>query len=265
MEILVSQIGHHRKWYINCIRSYYTLLILELKVTISVSYNPPSDAVLGPNEYRAASGPVTVTCTAIGGTGSISYQWSSDCRSCPFQTTISRTITRGAVHSGGNGIHTCTATTAQGVGNASINVTVVGEHAFSLRLSLSNTIACNCIFRCRDTCLPWHTNGLFSNNDLVSLNPMDMKFRLRLFCRSDSMMEDVGKLIGLNGSPIVTHDSSFFNISNPQPGELYVENIANSTNLTDSGQGVYTCRIPLQSGETREINIGIYPSGFRSE
>ena len=79
------------------------------------------------------------------------------------------------------------------------------------------------------------------------------------------MMAGVGKLIGLDGSPIVTHDSSFLNISNPQPGELYVENRVNSTDLTAGGQGVYTCCIPLQSGETREINIGIYPSGFNSK
>ena len=35
--------------------------------------------------------------------------------------------------------------------------------------------------------------------------------------------------------------------------------------LPASEQGVYTCRIPLQSGEIRDINIGIYPIGFNSE
>ena len=110
-----------------------------------------------------------------------------------------------------------------------------------------------------------NSTGSFSNNGLVSLNPMDTKFRLRLFCRSDSMMEGVGKFIGLDGSPIVTHNNSFFEIFNHQPGELGVVNfVANSTDLTASGQGVYTCRIPLQSGETVEMNIGIYPSGFKS-
>ena len=79
------------------------------------------------------------------------------------------------------------------------------------------------------------------------------------------MMAGVGKLIGLDGSPIVTNDSSFFNISNSQPGELYVENRVNSTDLTVCGQGVYTCRIPLQSGKMMEISIGIYPSGFTSK
>ena len=107
-------------------------------------------------------------------------------------------------------------------------------------------------------------SGAFSNNNLVTLTSMDIKFRLQLFCRSDSMMKNVGKLIGLDGSPIVS--SNFFEISNSQPGELSVVNlVSNSTDLTASGQGVYTCRIPLKSGETREINIGIYPSGYSSK
>ena len=106
--------------------------------------------------------------------------------------------------------------------------------------------------------------GSVSNNGLVSLDPMDLIFRLRFFCRSDSIMEDVGRFIGLDESHIV--HSSFFEISNPQPGEISVVNfVANSTNLTASEQGVYTCCIPLQSGETTEINIGIYPSGFASK
>ena len=104
--------------------------ISELYVNISVSYNPPPGVQLDPNEYRAASGPVVVTCTAIGNTGNINYQWSSDCRGCPFQTSTSKKITRPAVNSGDTGTHTCNATTAQSVGSASIKFTVKGEHTF---------------------------------------------------------------------------------------------------------------------------------------
>ena len=113
------------------------LSISELFVTISVFYNPPPGVVLGPNEYRAASGPVTVTCTAIGGTGDVSYQWSSDCKSCPFLTANSMFIKRGAVHSGDNGTHTCNATTTEAVGSASIKFTVKGEYTFHQALGVS--------------------------------------------------------------------------------------------------------------------------------
>ena len=107
--------------------------------------------------------------------------------------------------------------------------------------------------------------GSFPNNSLVSVNATDTQFHFRLFCRSDSMREDVGMFIGLNGNTIDSHNNSFFDISHPNPGELRVVNKSNLTDLPAGEQGVYTCRIPLQSGEMKEIYIGIYPSGFISE
>ena len=77
-------------------------------------------------------------------------------------------------------------------------------------------------------------------------------------------MMDVGELLGLNGTPITS--SSFFDISNSNRGEVDVNNRVGSQDpLTASGQGVYTCRIPLEGGELREINIGIYPTAFNCE
>ena len=94
-----------------------------------MDYDPPDDFTPCPNEYRAASGPVTVTCTATGpGTGSVSCQWASTCRNCTFKSSTSCSIRRGAVHSGDNGTHTCVATRDDGLtGTASIDFSVVGE------------------------------------------------------------------------------------------------------------------------------------------
>ena len=77
------------------------------------------------------------------------------------------------------------------------------------------------------------------------------------------MVENTGTLIGPNGTIITT--GSVFTIAHPLPGDLRVENIPPQNILTASDQGVYTCRIPLQSGETRDIHVGIYPSGFNSK
>ena len=78
------------------------------------------------------------------------------------------------------------------------------------------------------------------------------------------MTPNVGQVIGLAGIPVTS--SSFFAISRPQPGEIRCENTVGSQNaLTASQQGVYTCRIPLQSGEIKEHNVGVYPNGFNSE
>ena len=106
---------------------YLFLLSPGLTVNITVSYLPPPGIALGPNEYRAASGPVNVNCIAVGGSGAVRFQWSSTCRSCPFQSAASQTISRAAVHSGDTGIHTCTAVDGTGnSGNGSITFNIVG-------------------------------------------------------------------------------------------------------------------------------------------
>ena len=107
--------------------------------------------------------------------------------------------------------------------------------------------------------------GAQPNNGLViSRNPGSGQ-RFRFFCRSNSLTRGVGELIGLDESPVTAGSTFEF----PTPyigGELRVENIVGTHSLlTASEQGVYTCRIPLEGGEVREINIGVYPSGFSSE
>ena len=78
------------------------------------------------------------------------------------------------------------------------------------------------------------------------------------------MSGNVGQFIGLDGTPLTSN--SFFDIARRQPGEITMENRVGSKNaLTASQQGVYTCRIPKQSGEMRYIIVGVYPSGFNSE
>ena len=111
-------------------------------------------------------------------------------------------------------------------------------------------------------------SGFLSDNGLVTLVgglQLD-EFSVRFFCISGSLMEEVGELIGLDGFPISS--SSFLFISRVSlPGEL---NIFSGGSLTTqvlgaSQQGVYTCRIPDESGIMVSINVGVYPAGFNSE
>ena len=109
-----------------------TTTLISIDVEISVSYAPPPGFTPGPNEYRAASGPVVVICTAIGGSGSgdYDYVWTSTCSGCVFQTTstgVTSVIYREAVHSGDIGTHTCTASRGGESGSDSIVFNVVGE------------------------------------------------------------------------------------------------------------------------------------------
>ena len=104
-------------------------LLPALDVTITVDYTSPPGSVLGTDEYRAASGPVTVTCNS-GGADNVTYLWSSTCRNCLFDNSTEQNITRAAVHSGDNGTHTCTVimeSNGSVVGSASINFNIVGK------------------------------------------------------------------------------------------------------------------------------------------
>ena len=104
-----------------------------------------------------------------------------------------------------------------------------------------------------------------ANNALVIARASSSSFRLRIFCRSDAIMESsTRQIIGLNGSSIET--TGPFLIERNNPGEITIVNTPPpQPAVTANEQGVYTCRIQLQSGEIRDINIGIYPDGFSSE
>ena len=101
-------------------------------ITVTSRVDPPGFVPGGPFEFRAASGPQDFTCTATGGaeSGSYEYVWTSTCsRGCAFQRTSTGTtsvITRGTLHSGDIGTHTCTASRGGESGSDSITLNVVG-------------------------------------------------------------------------------------------------------------------------------------------
>ena len=109
------------------------------------------------------------------------------------------------------------------------------------------------------------TLGTQPNNSLVISNNAGMGHRIRFLCRSDSLALNVGTLIGLDENTF--SGNNFLVIESPSNGgELIVGNSVGSQDpLPASEQGIYTCQIPLQSGEMVMVNIGIYPIGFNSE
>ena len=84
---------------------------------------------LASTEYRVASGPFTFTCQVQRATtGPLTYQWTSTCPGCPFQTATGASVIRRALRSNDNGTHTCIVFdngTGQ-CGNASIEMNIVG-------------------------------------------------------------------------------------------------------------------------------------------
>ena len=106
--------------------------------------------------------------------------------------------------------------------------------------------------------------GSLPNNGLIIATPTgDSAGRfLRIFCQSDSMMDNVGDIIGLVDTAI---GSGRFVIERPQPGQITMLNSATEEPLPSNEQGVYTCRIPDSTDTMRNINIGIYIAGFNSK
>ena len=103
--------------------------------------------------------------------------------------------------------------------------------------------------------------GSLPNNGLVIAYPTGDRFGrfLRIFCRSDSMVDNVRDIIGLEDTVI---SSDHFEIERPQPGEI---TMITRGLLPSNEQGVYTCRIPDSTDTMRNINIGVYVVGFNSK
>ncbi len=86
------------------------------------------------NDFRAGSGPATLTCQVEGATGTVSYQWTSTCDNC-FATGTSQSVTNGFLRAGlDDGTHTCTATDSNGgeTGSASFVMRIIGMFVTSL-------------------------------------------------------------------------------------------------------------------------------------
>ena len=91
---------------------------------------------------------------------------------------------------------------------------------------------------------------------------------LRFDCVSNSSQSGVGDIIGrdgtmlTNGAPLA--GGSTWMVVNPfsRPGVLCVR----ATGVLTAGdQGIYTCTIPDDSGNTIDLNVGLYPHGFNGE
>ena len=109
------------------------------------------------------------------------------------------------------------------------------------------------------------STGTQPNNGLVISSDVSGGGRIRFLCRSDSLTRNVGNLIGLDGNTFSGNDFLVFQ-SPWSGGELRVGNsVGRQQPLPASEQGIYTCQIPLQSGEMVTVNIGVYPIGFNCE
>ena len=133
-------------------QSIQFLFLLDLAVTIIVTYTPPPDVVdLGPNEYRAAT-TLNLTCVVEGATGTVSYKWMTS-----FNDNDIQSITRNILRPADTRTHTCTATDDDGneTGSGSIDVIVVGKLPYSMVTHM--TFGCRHNLCCHTQYEAWFT------------------------------------------------------------------------------------------------------------
>ena len=110
------------------------------------------------------------------------------------------------------------------------------------------------------------------NNGIVIALDVTSGDRISFQCRSGSMAKGVGQLVDLDGNTFaIGENSGVFSVqqtgsgSNVQPGSVQFHNRVGAETLTATDEGVYTCRIPDETGSDVDVNIGVYQSGFNSK
>ena len=106
--------------------------------------------------------------------------------------------------------------------------------------------------------------GVLPNNGIVIANDVTSGTRIQFQCRSGSTETDVGDIIGLDGNALPIDSSGAgvttggLNVRRASPATVIVRNrVVNEDDLTAAEAGVYTCRIPDESGTMVDVNIGV--------
>ena len=114
--------------------------------------------------------------------------------------------------------------------------------------------------------------GVLPNNGMVIALDVPIGNRISFQCRSGSTETDVGDIIGLDGNALPIDSSGAgvttggLNVRRSSPATVFVRNRAGTEpDLTAAEAGVYTCRIPDETGTMVDVNIGVYVNGFNSK
>lgn len=89
----------------------------------------------------------------------------------------------------------------------------------------------------------------------------------QLYCLSGSNMSVVGEWISPGGRNLAADRSDPFDIifgSSTSPGQLLIETPGANPPIMMTHEGVYTCRIPDEYGQTEQLHIGLYLSASKA-
>ena len=236
---------------------------LVLKVTIDVTYNPPSDFTLpSPPYYRPASS-VTLTCRAHHASGPVYYEWSSTCNSCFASSSTAQTISENILNSNSAGVHTCNVTDGDGnTGENSTEMRLIGK---LVGYTCSNeTITLLLIPPCTGAGIyvddSYYVNRLaVNNNSLIVQKPNYCRYcKIDVFCYSNSTSSSVGYYEFPNNGRVYSDNSYYrYTVSRTNPSGI---RIYSYYRYEPDIWGIFTCELPDSEGNTVETSIGIYSS-----
>ena len=112
--------------------------------------------------------------------------------------------------------------------------------------------------------------GIYSTSDEISIAnnsilEANSGGRLpQLLCLSSSNMSTVGDWISPDGRSLITTQNDPFDVifgDDSNPGQLVIETPLKNPSITTAHEGVYSCAIPNNSGETEYVYVGIYLHG----
>ncbi len=108
------------------------------------------------------------------------------------------------------------------------------------------------------------TGALPNNGIIVALSTRTSSLTFAFHCRSGSRTDtSVRQFIGLDGQPRGSGGGLGVSFP-PHPSAIAVNN-RGRPDLSYGEEGVYTCRMLDENGDTVEANVGIYRNGFNSE
>ena len=259
-------------------------------------YTAPTDAILGENQYRAAS-QLTLSCQATGANGALSYNWTSSCTGgCAVSGTVSgqnvSVSDRGTLFNflrpDDAETYTCDANdTNDNIGSASTDVDIVGKlmYSYSAVILFCRAYVDQSLILCIYSDSQWSINlgigayvqensgepRVLTNNALVTpANPAIAGFHFRLQCISNSSLTTgmaVGNVISYNDDTLEIGDNNG-QVSLELAGRsrlLLVNREQSQPPISSTTQGIYTCQVRDANDNLLQFNIGIYPNGFKSE
>lgn len=111
----------------------------------------------------------------------------------------------------------------------------------------------------------YSTAGVLPNNSIIF---PDSSGRIGLLeCISGSLVADRGQWIGPDGTDLTTTAEDPFEVAiggEDDPGTIQIMSTFITAPFLEADNGVYSCSLPDENGDTAHLSVGIYVDGFNS-